>query len=76
MHKQVLQYREDEHQKKLMDKDLKNQRLDALQKQMDDNKKIKDQKLKDEKAKDAALQKEYDRMMQEREQARGANVRL
>jgi hypothetical protein len=70
MHNMVQQYKEDEYQRKMHEKDIKNQRMNDMQRQLEENKRLKDEKLREEKAKDAALNKEYDRMMQEREFAR------
>lgn len=75
MNLQVQQYHQDEHQKKVHHIESKNQRMTDLQKQMEDNKRLKDQKQREEKQRDADLVKEYDRILLEREHQR-TGVRL
>lgn len=67
MYHHVQQFREEEHTKKVGGQDTKNRRMGELQAQLDEKKKIKDDEKKAERAKDAALQREYDRMMEERD---------
>jgi len=70
MYHQVQQYREEEHNRKLDNQDMKNRMMSEIQAQLDEKKRIKDEEKRAEKAKDAALQREYDRMMEEREHQR------
>ncbi len=74
MNQQVQQFNQDEYQKKLRETDQKTHMMSELQRQIEENKRIKDQKLREEKEKDAALVREYDRMMLEREAQRNAVV--
>lgn len=70
MYHQVQQYREDEHTRKMHEADQKNLRRNEILAQMEEKKMQKDKEKLAEKAKDAALQKEYDLMMQDRENQR------
>lgn len=70
MYHQVQQYREDEHTKKIEDNKNRDLRRNDLQAQIEENRRSKAEKVRLEKEKDAALVKEYDRMMAEREVAR------
>jgi hypothetical protein len=70
MYHHVQQLREDEHTKKVQDVRVRDQRKNDLQSQIEENQRSKAEKARLEKAKDAALVKEYDRMMEEREQQR------
>lgn len=74
MNQNVQQYNQDEHLKKVKEVDVKTQMMSELQRQIEENKRIKEQKARDEKEKDAALVREYDRMMLEREAQRNAVV--
>ena len=74
MNQQVQQFNQDEYQKKLRETDQKTHMMSELQRQIEENKRVKDQKLREEKEKDAALVREYDRMMLEREAQRNAVV--
>lgn len=70
MYQQVQQFKEDEHQKKLANQDVKSRLNDDLKRQIEENKRIKDAKERQEREKDAALQREYDQMLLDREAQR------
>lgn len=67
MYHQVQQFREDEHQKKIEQTKLKDQRRNDLQAQIEENRRSKAEKVRQEKEKEANLQKEYDRILADRE---------
>jgi hypothetical protein len=67
MYHQVQQFREDEHAKKIEETRVRDQIRYDLQAQIEENRRVKAEKTRNEKQNEAALQKEYDRMMAERE---------
>lgn len=72
MYQQVQQFKEDEHQKKLANQDQKARLNEDLRRQIEENKRIKDAKERDEKNRDAALQREHDRILLDREAQRNS----
>jgi hypothetical protein len=70
MYHQVQQFREDQHSKKLQEVDQKAKMRNEILAQMEDKKRQKETEKLAEKNKDAALQREYDQMMQDRDNKR------